>query len=75
VEISVGAVLKMLPSSVEEGVGGGADCGFEFSVSGITTPAVRYRRYSAYFFFPTRMTMPADSRMLSWRVPLNRDIS
>jgi hypothetical protein len=34
------AVMKVLPSSVEEGVGGGADCGFMFSAHRITTPAL-----------------------------------
>jgi len=33
--------METLPSSVEEGVGGGADYGFNFSVSGTTTPALR----------------------------------
>jgi hypothetical protein len=32
--------MKMLPSSVEEGVRGGADCDLMFLASGITTPAL-----------------------------------
>jgi len=34
------AILKMLPSSVEEGVGGGAECEFKLLTSGVTTPAL-----------------------------------
>jgi hypothetical protein len=32
------ALMKKLPYSVEEGVGGGADCDFMFSVSGDNHP-------------------------------------